>query len=89
MSPDETTHTKGMEMLTPIAGAEFADRFPASNELGTKFGMWADEAENVHWYYTNAKGEVGEVIYEPRTTKHAYNIVTGWEADELKRLYSR
>lgn len=72
-------------MLTPLNSQAFFVRFPAANELGTGFGAWRDESDRLHTYYTNEAGDVAEVIYEPRTTRYTYNLVTGEPAERIKR----
>lgn len=76
-------------MLIPMTAAVFFDTFPAVHTRGASFGRWADESDRVHCYYVNAAGQVGEVIYNPADTVSTYNVVDGWEADELKRLYNK
>lgn len=76
-------------MIVKIKCAEFMSRFPAANQLGSAWGRWADEADRVHYYYSNTAGEVGEIIYNPSDTVSTYGIVTGEPAIMLKSMYGK
>lgn len=66
-----------------MTGDEFIKRFP-----GERIGEFEpDSGDELHAYYINEAGEVGRWIFNRRSTKSDFDMVTGEDADILKSYY--